>query len=71
MADPAHVSVVIPAFNEGAVIAQVVSALAAAGPWHEIIVVDDGSKDETAASATAARERSSSDIRTTRATARR
>src|SRR5512134_2167763 len=49
MADPAHVSVVIPAFNEGAVIAQVVSALAAAGPWHEIIVVDDGSQDETAA----------------------
>src|SRR5512134_2399417 len=47
MADPAHVSVVIPAFNEGAVIAQVVSALAAAGPWHEIIVVDDGSRDET------------------------
>ena len=54
MADPAHVSVVIPAFNEGTVIAQVVSALAAAGPWHEIIVVDDGSTDETAASATSA-----------------
>jgi glycosyltransferase involved in cell wall biosynthesis len=52
MADPAHVSVVIPAFNEGAIIAQVVCALAAAGPWHEIIVVDDGSNDETAASAT-------------------
>jgi len=54
MADPAHVSVVIPAFNEGPVIAQVVSALAAAGPWHEIIVVDDGSKDETAACASSA-----------------
>jgi len=54
MADPAHVSVVIPAFNEGAVIAQVVSAIAAAGPWHEIIVVDDGSNDETASSATSA-----------------
>jgi glycosyltransferase involved in cell wall biosynthesis len=52
MAAPAHVSVVIPAFNEGAIIAQVVCALAAAGPWHEIIVVDDGSQDETAASAT-------------------
>jgi glycosyltransferase involved in cell wall biosynthesis len=54
MADPAHVSVVIPAFNEGAVIAQVVSALTAAGPWHEIIVVDDGSTDETAAHASGA-----------------
>jgi glycosyltransferase involved in cell wall biosynthesis len=47
MAETAEVSVVIPAFNEGAVIAQVVSALAASGPWREIIVVDDGSADET------------------------
>ena len=44
MADPAHVSVVIPAYNEGSAIARVVSALVAAGPWHEIIVVDDGSE---------------------------
>ena len=51
MADPAHVSVVIPAYNEGAAIAQVVSALVAAGPWHEIIVVDDGSDDDTGAHA--------------------
>ncbi len=54
MADPADVSVVIPAYNEGAVIAQVVSALAAAGPWREIIVVDDGSQDDTSAHAAAA-----------------
>jgi glycosyltransferase involved in cell wall biosynthesis len=54
MADPADVSVVIPAYNEGAVIAQVVSALEAAGPWHEIIVVDDGSQDDTSAHAAAA-----------------
>jgi len=54
MADPADVSVVIPAYNEGAVIGQVVSALAAAGPWHEIIVVDDGSEDDTGAHAVAA-----------------
>jgi glycosyltransferase involved in cell wall biosynthesis len=54
MADPADVSVVIPAYNEGAVIAQVVSALGAAGPWHEIIVVDDGSQDDTSAHAAAA-----------------
>jgi glycosyltransferase involved in cell wall biosynthesis len=54
MADPAHVSVVIPAYNEGAAIAEVVSALAAAGPWHEIIVVDDGSNDDTGAHAAGA-----------------
>jgi glycosyltransferase involved in cell wall biosynthesis len=54
MADPSEVSVVIPAYNEGAIIAQVVQALAAAGPWHEIIVVDDGSRDDTGAHATAA-----------------
>lgn len=49
MADPSTVSVVIPAYNEGPAIGAVVSALAAAGPWREIIVVDDGSSDETAA----------------------
>jgi glycosyltransferase involved in cell wall biosynthesis len=54
MADPATVSVVIPAYNEGEVIAQVVAAVATAGPWHEIIVVDDGSQDDTSAHAAAA-----------------
>ncbi len=54
MADPEDVSVVIPAYNEGEVIAQVVAALSAAGPWHEIIVVDDGSRDDTCVHATAA-----------------
>ncbi|HSC27045.1 MAG TPA: glycosyltransferase family 2 protein [Vicinamibacterales bacterium] len=54
MADPADVSVVVPAFNEGPVIGGVVSALAAAGPWREIIVVDDGSTDDTSALAQAA-----------------
>jgi glycosyltransferase involved in cell wall biosynthesis len=47
VAHPESVSVVIPAYNEAAVIADVVSALAAAAPWREVIVVDDGSLDET------------------------
>ncbi len=48
-AAPAAVSVVVPAFNEAASIAAVVSELRAAGSWHEILVVDDGSSDRTAA----------------------
>jgi glycosyltransferase involved in cell wall biosynthesis len=51
VADPSAVSIVIPAFNEGPSIADVVSALKAATAWHEIIVVDDGSHDDTAARA--------------------
>ena len=51
MAEPSDVSIVIPAFNEGDAIAGVVSSLAAAGPWREIIVVDDGSQDDTSARA--------------------
>jgi glycosyltransferase involved in cell wall biosynthesis len=54
LADPSTVSVVIPAYNEAAVIAEVVSSLASAGAWHEIIVVDDGSTDGTCARATSA-----------------
>jgi glycosyltransferase involved in cell wall biosynthesis len=54
MAQTPDVSVVIPAFNEGTVIGTVVAALAASGPWREIIVVDDGSADDTAAHASAA-----------------
>jgi glycosyltransferase involved in cell wall biosynthesis len=47
VAAPASTSVVIPAFNEGPVIGRIVQALREEGPWHEIIVVDDGSSDET------------------------
>jgi glycosyltransferase involved in cell wall biosynthesis len=54
MADPSQVSVVIPAFNEGAVIAEVIRDLRAEAQWHEIIVVDDGSTDDTAAHAASA-----------------
>ena len=54
MADPSTVSIVIPAYNEGAVIADVVASLTAAAAWREIIVVDDGSADDTSARAAAA-----------------
>lgn len=54
MADPSSVSIVIPAFNESASIADVVGVLRAAAPWREIIVVDDGSSDDTGGRAAAA-----------------
>ena len=41
-------SVVVPAFDEGASIGPLVSELRAAADWREILVVDDGSQDETA-----------------------
>jgi glycosyltransferase involved in cell wall biosynthesis len=52
--NPSATSVIIPAFNEGSSIGSVVSALNAAADWREILVVDDGSTDETAAQAEAA-----------------
>ena len=47
-------SVVIPAFNEGVSIHAVVTDLRSAAGWREILVIDDGSTDDTGAHATAA-----------------
>lgn len=54
MASPTAVSVVIPAMNESGAIASVVRELSAVADWREIIVVDDGSTDDTAEQARAA-----------------
>jgi glycosyltransferase involved in cell wall biosynthesis len=54
VASPEQTSVVIPAFNEADVIAEVVSGLRRSAGWHEILVVDDASKDGTGAAAQAA-----------------
>jgi glycosyltransferase involved in cell wall biosynthesis len=54
VAEPAVVSIVIPAYNEADVIGEVVASLARSASWHEIIVVDDGSSDGTSARASAA-----------------
>src|SRR3989442_3398089 len=50
----AETSVIVPAFNEAASIGLVVRDLIAVAPWREILVVDDGSSDETGAQAAAA-----------------
>jgi GT2 family glycosyltransferase len=47
---PVQISLVIPSYNRGNLIAETIeSALAQSVPFHEIIVVDDGSTDETQA----------------------
>lgn len=54
MADAAHTTVIIPAFNEAASIGAVVAALRQDASWAEILVVDDGSSDDTESRARAA-----------------
>jgi glycosyltransferase involved in cell wall biosynthesis len=51
---PETTSVIIPAFNEGAAVAEVVTSLREAARWREILVVDDGSTDDTSGHAATA-----------------
>jgi len=54
MADPQHVSIVIPACGEAGAIGAVVRELIGTAPWHEVLVVDDGSTDATGTEAASA-----------------
>ena len=47
-------TVVIPAYEESAAVGTVVQSLRAASTWREILVIDDGSADQTASVAAAA-----------------
>lgn len=51
MADPALVSVIVPALNEEHSIADVVASVRAGASWREVLVIDDGSRDGTASRA--------------------
>ena len=54
MADATTISIVIPAMNESGAIEPVVTRLLAAAPWREVLVIDDGSSDDTGPRAAAA-----------------
>jgi len=54
VAEPAAVSVVIPAYNEEDAIGDVVAAARSRAAWREVLVVDDGSGDRTGERAQAA-----------------
>ncbi len=54
MAEPSSTSIVVPAYNEEQAIGPLVETLRAAAPWHEILVIDDGSSDRTGEQARAA-----------------
>jgi glycosyltransferase involved in cell wall biosynthesis len=51
MSSAESTSIVVPAFNEGHAVAVLVTALRATARWGEILVVDDGSSDDTGARA--------------------
>ncbi|MDO8584142.1 MAG: glycosyltransferase family 2 protein [bacterium] len=54
MAEPLDIVAIVPALNEAPTIAGVISVLKSSGYFSEIIVVDDGSQDETAKNAESA-----------------
>ncbi len=54
LSNTASTTIVIPVFNEAPSIRQLVTELRATAPWHEILVVDDGSSDDTSTLAAAA-----------------
>lgn len=54
MAEAASTSVVLPAYNEEHAIGGVIEGLTAVAAWHEILVIDDGSSDDTVERARAA-----------------
>ena len=47
MAEASATTVIVPAFEEGAAVGDVVESLRTRAAWKEILVVDDGSSDET------------------------
>jgi glycosyltransferase involved in cell wall biosynthesis len=47
VAGPSTTSIIVPALNEAEAIGDLVRALRGSAPWHEVIVVDDGSTDGT------------------------
>jgi glycosyltransferase involved in cell wall biosynthesis len=47
VAGPSTTSIIVPALNEAEAIGDLVRALRQSAPWHEVIVVDDGSTDGT------------------------
>ena len=47
MAGPSTTSIIVPALNEAEAIGDLVRSLRGSAPWHEVIVVDDGSTDGT------------------------
>lgn len=48
------VLVIVPAYNEGRGIAQVITAIRSVGPGYDILVINDGSRDDTVDAAASA-----------------